>query len=291
MNSKTKQNKELHYLLPSTGFDNPSCWNLTAAGSGCFAAKKDAVSHFQVGPQSGQVILASQDVARYAPGTNNIFYTQLRLSNDILRAGLCRWGVFDEHDGFFFELRNGLINGVCRKQNKDTSLSTNKFQFNLDTQTHVYEISYHAHSAEFYRDNILIHKVSSPTETLINNLHLPCQIQLTLESPENLKPFVFCSACTVLREAKTSFYPMSFNVDKVGVFQLDNTAGNLQSITINKTSSSAQLCFYDGDKNGKLLLRLTPTHLATLQYFISYKKGLFLEITGDSAPEVSVSYN
>lgn len=121
-------------------------------------------------------------VAEYS-GTQNIFTCGMRLPTISITANRRRWGVYDNNDGFFFEMNAGTFNVVHRRGAADTAIAAASFSespgYVLTNTFHRFDIQFTTLGVYFCVDGTLVHKIgtSAITAPMTNTVHLPIRFE------------------------------------------------------------------------------------------------------------------
>lgn len=160
-----------------------SPWYVDKSTGGGSIELIDGFAKLHSGPVGGRAILESAHRARVVLPQTNHCTVVIRLNG--LDGGMrCRWGVFDDNDGFFFEVI-GTSGWVCsRKAGVDTRVPSTQLSglgseaFVVNTNRHSYTVRYLVTLAYFTQDRGLIHRMaSSTTGPLVLNPDLPVRVE------------------------------------------------------------------------------------------------------------------
>lgn len=286
--------------LAGTGFDgttkDTNFWTETVTGTGSIAQAGGAT--LSTGTTANSTAkYSSVRKARKVPGATNQFRSVARLTTDPQADNLRRIGAYDTNDGFFFQI-NGTTFGVgARKDGSDTVVTSGSFNGNygasvtIDTTVKRLVIDYTAVSAKFHVDGILLHTITSNTDSSTNTLTLPVTME-NINSNGNVtnNSFNVRFAC-ILRlgeiETATAYKHISTSATTV----CKQGAGLLRNVIVNNPTN-ATITIYDSNvASGTIIAIIDPDNGATpfdLTYGTQFSNGLTVVTAG--TPDLTIIY-
>jgi|WetSurSiteA1Bulk_404760.scaffolds.fasta_scaffold00002_75 hypothetical protein len=236
-------------------------WTETVTGSGSVSQSSGSVNLVTGATANSTVKYSSVTVARFVPGSSNIYRGRVKLSHTGTANNISRWGMYDTNDGLFFELTGTTFNIVTRYGGVDTKIPVSSWseirRFSMDTNFHTYEIWAGLRGAQFFIDNNVVHSatVDGSSSLLTETLNVPINIEnnnsngsvsnLTLTSPMQI----------ILRLGGLTTQPrFRFQSGTTAGIVLKYGPGNLHRMILSSITSGSTITLYDNTAaNGTML--------------------------------------
>jgi hypothetical protein len=224
-------------------------WTETVTGSGTVV-------------QAGEISLTTGETAdstakyvsvrgsRYVPSSVNQFRGICRFTTTGTANNTRRIGAYNATDGFFFQLAGTVFSVGSRKSSSDTLVSSGSFNGNagvsyaLDTNVHRFTIDITNLSAQFYIDDVLIHTISSATDSLTTSLTLP----ITFEN----------------NNSGGSVSPVALTMRVVSIVRLGNPSTQAISKFIQGITAGVVCKYGAGNIHGLIVTAVTNNSVITL---------------------------
>jgi hypothetical protein len=168
-----------------------------------------------------------------------------------------RWGAYTlsgqiPQDGFYFEYSGaGVLSVVSCKGGVPTPVASGSFNGNvniytMNTNAHVYDITYLGTKAQFYIDGVLIHTITPTTAPMTNTLTLPAAAQSINSGTGTVSGVLELWTLTILRYGLAQAAGKTINLHGVQTaVVLKIGAGRLKRIVLNTTVSGSTISVYD----------------------------------------------
>jgi hypothetical protein len=249
-------------------------WTTAVTGSGSVTQTGGQVVLATGATNASTARLSTTRLARYIGSYSNHFRAQIRRPA-VVGANIQRWGGFTAgagSNGAFFECDNVAgLSVVTRKNAVDTAVPTGTFNGRLgvsylvDTNVHVYEITYTNGSVYFLIDGELLHKVSASAAPWTNTMHLPVAIENNNGANINDNS-LNVRVATISRLGKESTQPTSQRISTLATTTLKSGPGLLHGIIFGDmaTAAGSTITIYDNTvAGGTIIAVLTPRRPTT----------------------------
>ena len=294
-----------HRLVGSTfsnGFFDTNFWSTGTVNSGYVNVANGSI--FVYGSTSTQVdgtaYLQSRRVARFVSGSANEFRAIVRISTDIPTSGTndMRWGLASQpfltpatiDDGLYFRYSNGAFYVGYRVGGVAVDIATTSFNGTVPTigpNYTRYQIIYTNLGAQFYVNDVLVHRISAMQSTLGHTVNFRARAQNYNSNNSASNNVMEIKVLTILRLG-------SENTDSTYRYMATGAAssvlkfgpGFLHSITVNAPGlAGTTVAIYDSTFTvaGQTIgtLDTAKTSITAINYDLPFSNGLWVVPTGD----------
>jgi len=234
--------------LDSIFWDNSGC---TYSGTAVQTSGGEVV--LSTGTTATSVaMLQSTHRSRHVAGSSEEFKFTGRLVTATQADNIRRCGVYDDDNGFFFQVDGTTFGVGTRKDGTDTIINSGDFNGNygaivtMDTSMGDFVIWYWERSIEFFYNSKLLHKISATTESLTETLNLPIRIENINESTNVTDNSLEILVASVFRLGNLETSPISYHQSgTTASVVLKHGAGILRTIIIGNVTNNSVITLYD----------------------------------------------
>lgn len=248
--------------------------------------------------QAGEITLATGSTAdstaryestrraRHVSGAANEFKFTGRLSSVLDADNIRRCGVYDDNDGFFFQVNGSTFGVGSRKGGADTIVASGNFNGNLgasltmSTAMGNFVIWWWERTAYFFVNGKLLHTITASTASLVNMNTLPIRME-TINSNGNTTDNTFeVLTASVVRfdglETGSTYKYISSATTTICKYG----AGTLHAI-INNDNAGSVVVYDNTAGSGTIIASIDLTKvLGTITFNVPFNIGLTLVSTG-----------
>jgi hypothetical protein len=302
-----------HRLVGSTfanGFFDFNFWSTGTVNSGYVNVANGSI--FIYGSTSTQVngtaYLQSRRVARFVSGSVNEFRAIIRISTDVPTSGTndMRWGLASQpfatpmtiDDGLYFKYSNGAFYVGYRVGGVAVDIATTSFNGTVPTigpNYTRYQIVYTNLGAQFYVNDVLVHRLSAMQSTLGHTVNFRARAQNYNSGGSASNNVLEAKVITILRlgaENTDATYRNMKTGDAASVLKFG--PGFLHSITVNAPGlAGTSIVVYDSTYTVAAqsigTLDTAKTAITGILYDLPFSNGLWVVPTG-SFGDVTIVY-
>ena len=285
------------FRLVGTSFttsNDTNFWTVSNSGAASGATVNVIATLTSGTGNSGYGQIQSVRSGRFIFANPNQFRCISRVTATTVALNTRRWGAFTvsgqtPQDGFYFELSAvGVLSVNMVKGGTPTSIESGLFNgdvgsIKMDTQKHSYEIIYFMEWADFYVDNVWIHRISPTTAPMTNTLLLPVGATSINSASGVTSGVLEVWSAMILRLGKENSEPKSIHLTTAATTTLKLGAGNLHRIVLNNAGGTL-ITIYDNTAGSGTVLAIINTpetaSAISLDYFIPFAIGLTIVTTG-----------
>lgn len=293
------------YRVESTGTLPASTWDTTGQGGTGSIAHTNGEFVVSSGATSGSSAVAtSLQLMRQMSGATQLFETVVRLDTNNGNA-IYQWGLFDNQNGFFFELNNGVFSFVSRSAGSDTKVTYSSgngvtqdgiFDPTTDlTKMNQFNIMFGGLSCRWLINGRIAHSIGTNTISLplTQALTLPFRY-IVVNNTANTRS-IFSRGTTFKRLSPVAVAPRYVNITTATTTVVKAGGGTLRSVIINGVAAAGTITMFDntagsGTKIGTISvnnsLSVNPIQLT---YGVEFSTGLTI-VTG-TANDLTVIYD
>lgn len=294
-----------HRLVGSTfanGFFDTNFWSTGTVASGYVNVSSGSI--FIYGSTSTQIngtaYLQSKRVARFVSGSANEFRAIIRISTEVPTSGIndMRWGLASQpfstpatiDDGLYFRYSNGGFYVGYRVGGTAVDIATTSFNGTVPTITHNYtryQIIYTNISAEFFVNDVLVHKLTAATMPIGHTVNFRARAQNYNSNGSASNNVLEAKVLTILRlGAENTDATYRYMATGAASSVLKFGPGFLHSITVNAPGlAGTSVAIYDSTFTvaGQLIgsLDTAKTSITGILYDLPFSNGLWVVPTGD----------
>jgi hypothetical protein len=252
-----------HYRIAGVPFVDTTIdtnfWTNDSSGTGAAFTQSGGLATVVSGTDNnGYGGLHSAYVARYMFAHPMMWRAAIRIPD--LSEAECtrRWGAYTvssgaPQEGFYFEIDDaGALSVVCVKGGTPTAVASGSFNgavdsYTMDTNVHAFEIEYFTLGADFYIDDILVHKLDPTTVRLTATNHLPISVNAvnSATGTESGAIEVWDSVITRYGRPETEPVHKIFPAGQSADVECKRGAGSLHAIIFSAITANAQVVVYD----------------------------------------------
>jgi hypothetical protein len=280
-----------------TTFDTNFWVKTVASGTGDATVAEGALTLSTGVTSNSSTMINSVRTARYIGACSN-FWRGVVTVPAAIGANVRRWGCFDANDGYYFMYDNNSSTLSVNRRRAGVATSVTSGSFNgrlgstyiLDAVTHSYEIHWNNKSAWFLIDNILLHKISSVSNSLIATPSIKIGYDCTNTGGNTNNNSLVVLSGTINRIGKMEHENIYFNMTGAITKTLKYGPGKLCRI-INNSGAGTSATIYDNTSAltpiiGTLSLNTSPMNV---DYGVAFFNGLTIVTVGSSA-NITVVY-
>ena len=240
---------------------------------------------------SGSAQYDSVRKARHVAGSANELKFTGRLVIDPIAGNVRRMGVYDDDNGFFFQV-NGATFGVgARKGGVDTIVNSGSFNGDYGTTapgavtTTNFRIWYWEKTAQFFVNDKLLHKITATSGSLVNTNTLPIRMENNNVGSTIDNTYEILTS-TVFRLGDLLTAPTSKRITTANTYVCKLGAGILHRIIMNSTAViGTSLSIYDdpigvGTTIGVVTMEGKATAPVSIEYGVPFNDGLTIIALG-----------
>lgn len=289
--------------LFGTNFEGSSLpanyWSTTLAGAGAIIVSGATVRLQPGTTANGRAYITGIKINRFLAGNANLYQTGLRVTDTGIVNNVRRWGLFNENNGFFFELSGTTFGVGYRKNGVRTFIPASSWSkvpnYVLNTQYHTYDIIYSAARTRFYIDFVLVHEVQSTTSTLVSIFNLPVSYENININNATANVFLDSRTVSVNRLGKALSRPLYQNVTGNTSGVLKTQAGTLHRVIINKKGSGGNvITLYDSTAASGTVIATIDTVNApggSFEYDLDFSNGLAFNMNTGNAADITIIFD
>ena len=279
-------------------------WTLTANGTGSGSTIATNVNTLSSGTLSASYAQSSTvRIARLTGGIPNIYRGLHRITTQVVANNTRRFGVYSvasaggaPRNGHYFEISpTGALSVNCANDGVINKVSSGDFTGNInfyvvDTNVHVYEITYFFATAIFTIDGNTIHTMTPTTKPLVNIIDLPVTSQSVNGGVGAASGILENWFQIVARLGEEAAAPKWINV--AGAIagtgtQLKIGTGRLRGVNLNANVIAGVISIYDSIGTPTNPIALITTTLGNnslvpinLAYNLDFYNGLYVDQSG-----------
>lgn len=227
-------------------------YTTTVAGTGAYSVTTGTGTLTTGATANSSVDIKSVQKARYMSGRANI----LRVTTGFLDTGVANnvreFGLFvDASNQFNFRLSGTVFSVVVKKAGVEIVVNSGSFNgasstYAVDANIHSFEIVYTFTSILFVIDNVLVHRVSSTTATLLSSIVGQLYISNANSGGSTSVVNMNIVAWSIQQVGDSINNPMFYNINAIAETRtLKTGGGTLQSISVGRAATSGLLTIYD----------------------------------------------
>lgn len=285
-------------------------WTATKTGAGSVAALAAGIVSLTSGTaNSGYGQLASVRSARYFLSNANRFQGVFRLPAVVAADTTRIWGVGTVsgqavQDGYTFEVDgSGVLHlrsyssGSLLSDIASGSFNGTVSVYAMDTNVHIYEITYTTNCVCFVIDGVLVHRITATTVRLSSILDFPT-ISLSKNSASGTTSATLeVWSSSIVRLGQEHSSPFFKNIHGVVAAQvLKNSHGRLKSVIVNGWVNGSVITIYDALTATNPIATIAPTSSGggqltsfSLPFDLDFYTGLTIT-TANATTDVTIIY-
>lgn len=272
--------------------------SLAAAGSSTVAT---GYNRLQTGTTAnGAASVETVRPARYITTVPNGFRSVIQCTTAGTANNVRRWGAFDANNGFFYQLSGTTFSVVTRKDGVDTVINSGSFNgasttYALDTNSHVFEITWSHQRVLYTIDDVLVHSIEAATTTLASSLAFKCTASNTNSGGSTTNVVMDIRVMFISRLGSAAPRPVWRNIATNTTTVCKMAPGSLSTLVVdNKGNLGGTVTIYDNTvASGSLILDLTvPANTTTSFTFnLDFYTGLTIVTSGFQTQSSLVVYD
>lgn len=276
-----------------TGGLDTILWGVANTGTGASAVTNSRLELTTGTTANSSTKTTSNINGRLISGSHQVFRVGVQLLNNGDTNCVKRWGVYDDNNGYFFELDGTSLYAVSRQSGTDTRvLSTSwsavsNFALEATGGSHRYEIAYFGNTALFGVDGDVYHKMSGTVGGLPRTatVNFPNRFEIFNKNGAAVNNSLYITGTSQQRYGPDQASPRFLNITTAGVTTVKNHAGRLRRIIINNGAGTDKVVVYDNTAASGLKIATVNLNknAGNIEFDTDYSIGLTIDTTGNGA--------
>lgn len=255
-------------------FDNDVLDSYVWQSMGTILVLSDAITIKAI-TTSDSASVTSVNVARLQ--TQNQFCCTIILNNKTAIGNVRRWGAFTSTHGYFFELNNGILRIITRKNSTDTIITTFNGRYGSSgpvLTSAQYEIRYCNKYQYFLINGILLHSTTLP-----NNFNLKIRFENFNNGAVSVDLTVISAVINSLSYIPAR--PCYYNFTTAETRILRRGPGTLRAVIINTGRATSTMTLYDNTAaSGTIIAVINTATQLSFDYDLDFYIGLTVVTSG-----------
>lgn len=272
----------------ATGTFDVNFWTTAVVGSGTAVHATGELSVGTGVTANSTARVTSTTTGRQMSGTTQFYITALRLGDFGAAGNIRRWGLYDDNDGFFFELNGTAFSVVTRRGGVDTAVpysscngpATENFNPATDlTKINQYNIFFGGLSCRFQVNGRVLHSIGANTISapLTNVLTLPFRYESNNSGGLAADYRIFGRGVSFHRISPNQVTPRFKQIAGAATTVVKSGAGTLRRLVFNNTTAGTVTIYDNTAASGTVIAIITPVASGqpfTLDYDLEFGTGL-----------------
>lgn len=293
------------FRAETTGTFDTNLWTTAVVGTGTATHNSSGELALTTGATANSTVrVTTPKIMRQMAGTTQFWIGVFRLSDLGTANNVRRWGIYDDNDGFFFELSGSVFSVVSRKTGVDTKVAyascngpaTEIFNPATDlTKMNQFNIYFGGLSCRWQVNGRVLHGIGANaiSAPLSDRLALPFRVENNNSAGSTSNVSVFSRGISFHRVSPTDVAPRYLFINSVATTVVRAGAGTLRRISYSPNGISGTVTVYDNTAASGPLVTVFTVPATGTPGFIDYgvEVDVGLTVVTNSTVGITVSFD
>jgi hypothetical protein len=288
--------------IGTEGSTVPTAWTQSHLGSGSATQSQGELFLSPGATANSRARVSSQRIGRRRAGATQWYISVWRIDNPGTANNVRRFGMYNDDDGFFFEIRADGIYCAYRKNGVDTYVAPSAqngplLSSSIDTtKMNQFNLFYGGLSCRWQINGRVIHAIGAgvPTEALTASVNLATRAETINTNGQTVNAQLIGRGISFHRVSPNAVTQEYAHVTGAGTHTVVQGPGVLHRIIVNTPAAASTHTLYDNTAaSGPIIAVITVPNQASLPFYLDYglefTTGLTIVQTG--AGDFTVIYD
>jgi hypothetical protein len=278
----------------------PAGWTQAHLGSGAATHANGELFLAPNATPNSRARVTSTRIGRRRAGATQWYISVWRLPEAPVAGNVRRWGMYDDSNGFFFQVDEDGLSVGYRKGGVDTLIGPDELNGPADVpaldRMNQYNLFYGGLSCRWHVNGRVLHAIGAgvPTEALTASINLPMRAETINSGGATVNARLVGRGVSFHRVSPNATIPEYMHADSAGTVTVVEGPGRLYRIVFDTPETGETVTVYDSlTGSGPVIANITLPGTARNPFFLEYgvEFATGLTIVKDNGSDITVIYD